>query len=223
MKYMIEVVPKFEKNPTAEEFEAICDSIVESVDNYCDNQERSFHVIFPLQKDIDEGRFSYRIHILIKSEKELHSSVLFELLNLNDKHPLVSVTVQESRFCKKADSDIYWFHEGETTYWDGTTYISPSYDLYVNKQCEYTVQSVSLWLHNHPSANKKMYQGVSYMWTSTASWNNFLKATTLDEALKEFEDIYHKMLWKSVEGARKSLNRAEDSFRQFVDYQWRTK
>ena len=46
-KYMIEVVPKFEKNPTDEEFENICDSIVDAVDNYCNNQERSFHVTFP--------------------------------------------------------------------------------------------------------------------------------------------------------------------------------
>ena len=67
MKYMIEVVPKFDKNPTADEFENIRDSIVNAVDNYCNNQERSFHVTYPLQKDIDEGRFTYHIHILIKS------------------------------------------------------------------------------------------------------------------------------------------------------------
>lgn len=215
MKYMIEVVPKFEKNPTAEEFEAICDSIVDAVDNYCDNQERSFHTA--------EGRFCYRIHILIKSEKELHSSELFELLNLDNKRPLVSVTVQESQFCKRADADIYWFNEGETTYWDGTTYISPSYDLYVNGNCEYSVQSVSLWLHSHPAADRKLYQGVSYMWNSTSSWNNFLKATTLDEALKEFEEYYYKQLWKAVESTRKSLSEAENNFMQFADHRWKTK
>lgn len=222
-KYMIEVVPKFEKNPTAEEFEAICDSIVDAVDNYCDNNERSFHVTYPLQKDIDKGMFSYRIHILIKSEKELRSAALFELLNLNDKHPLVLVTVQESRFCKRADSEIYWFHEGETTYWDGGTYISPNYDLYIKGNTYYTVQYVPVAIKSMYERDKKRYDGVTYMWRCTGSWDNFLKATTLDEALKEFEDIYHKMLWRAIEGTRKSLNEAEDNFRDFVEYQWRTK
>ena len=219
-KYMIEVVPKFEKNPTNEEFENIRDSIVDAVDNYCNNQQRSFHVTYPYQKDIDEGRFIYHIHILIKSEKELSSAALFELLNLVDKHPLVMVTVQESRFCKR-DTPIFWYHEGETTYYDGTTYISPSYDLYVNKQCEYTVQNVSLWLRSHPAADKKTYQGVSYMWSSTNSWNNFLKATTLDEALKEFEEYYYKQLWKAVESTRKRLDEATDELAQFADYRCR--
>ena len=148
MKYRIEVVPEFEKNPTAEEFENICDSIVDAVDNYCNNQERSFHVIFPLQKDIDEGRFTYRIHILIKSEKELHSAALFKLLNSVDKHPLVMVTVQESRFCKR-DAPIFWHHEGETTYWDGSTYISPNYDLYVNGNNYYTIQYVPVAINSY--------------------------------------------------------------------------
>lgn len=221
-KYMIEVVPKFEKNPTAEEFENICDSIVDAVDNYCNNQERSFHVTFPLQKDIDEGRFTYRIHILIKSEKELRSAALFELLNLVDKHPLVMVTVQESRFCKK-DAPIFWHHEGETTYWDGGTYISPNYDLYIKGNTYYTVQYVPVATKNMYERDKERYKGVTYMWRCTGSWDNFMNATTLDEALKEFEGIYHNMLWRAIEGTRKHLNEAEDDFRDFVEYQWRTK
>ena len=57
-KYMIEVVPKFEKNPTAEEFENICNSIVDAVDNYCNNQERSFHVTYSLQ--VGDGVTSFK-------------------------------------------------------------------------------------------------------------------------------------------------------------------
>lgn len=221
-KYMIEVVPKFDKNPTSEEFENICDSIVDAVNNYCDNQERSFHVTYPLQSDIDAGRFSYRIHILIKSEKELRSAALFELLNLDDKHPLVLVTVQESRFCKK-DAPIFWYHEGETTYHDGGTYISPNYDFYVNGNTCYTVQYVPVAIKNMYERDKRRYDGVTYMWRCTGSWDNFLKATTLDEALKEFEEWYYNMLWNSVEGYRHRLAEAEDEFRQFADYRWRTK
>lgn len=221
-KYMIEVVPKFEKNPTDEEFENICDSIVDAVDNYCNNQERSFHVTFPLQKDIDEGRFTYYIHILIKSEKELRSTALFELLNLVDKHPLVMVTVQESRFCKR-DAPIFWYHEGETTYCDGSTYISPNYDLYVNGNNYYTIQYVPVVIKNMCDRDKKRYDGVAYMWRCTSSWNNFMEAKTIDEAIEEFEKYYQRQLWKSVEVCRKQLEEATDNFAQFEDYRWRKK
>lgn len=221
-KYMIEVVPKFEKNPTNEEFADICESIVVAVDNYCDNKERSFHVTFPLQKDIDEGRFTYRIHILIKSEKELRSTALFELLNLVDKHPLIMVTVQESRFCKR-EAPIYWFHEGETTYHDGSTYISPNYDLYINGNTYYTIQYVPVAIKNMYERDKKRYEGITYMWRCTGCWDMPLKATTIDEAIEEFEKYYQKQLWKAVEGTRKQLEEATDNFAQFEDYRWRKK
>ena len=222
MKYRIEVVPEFEKNPTAEEFENICDSIVDAVDNYCNNQERSFHVTFPLQKDIDEGRFTYRIHILIKSEKELHSAALFELLNSVDKHPLVMVTVQESRFCKR-DAPIFWHHEGETTYWDGSTYISPNYDLYVNGNNYYTIQYVPVAIKNMCDRDKQRYDGVTYMWRCTGSWDNFMEAKTIDEAIEEFEKHYQKQLWRAIEDHRKHLEEATNNFAQFEDYRWRKK
>lgn len=221
-EYMIEAVLKFEKNPTDEEFENICDSIVDAVDNYCNNQERSFHVTFPLQKDIDEGRFTYHIHILIKSEKELRSAALFERLNLVDKHPPVMVTIQESRFCKR-DSPIFWYHEGETTYWDGSTYISPNYDLCVNGNNYYTIQYVPVAIKNMCDRDKKRYDGVTYMWRSTGNWDNFMEAKTIDEAIEEFEKYYQKQLWRAVEGRRKDLEAATDNFAQFEDYRWRKK
>lgn len=222
MKYMIEVVPKFDKNPTADEFENIRDSIVNTVDNYCNNQERSFHVTYPLQEDIDAGWFTYRIHILIKSEKELRSAALFELLNLVDKHPLVMVTVQESRFCKR-DAPIFWHHEGETTYWDGGTYISPNYDLYVNGNNYYTIQYVPVAIKNMCDRDKQRYDGVTYMWRCTGSWDNFMEAKTIDEAIEEFEKYYQKQLWRAVEGTRKHLEEAIDTFAQFEEYRWRKK
>lgn len=221
-KYMIEVVPKFDKKePTAEEFENICDSLIDKIDEIVSHNERSFHVTFPTQKDLDERRYFYRLHIIVKSETELRS---FDLFNqLNPIYPLTLVNLQEKRFCKRADTEIYWFHEGETTYYDGGTYISPNYDLYINGNTYYTVQYVPVAIKNMWERDKQRYNGVTYMWRCTGSWDNFMEATTLDEALKEFEAIYHKMLWKSIEGNRESLAKAEDNFRQFVEYQWRTK
>ena len=220
-KYHIIVVPKFEKNPSSEEFETICDNLVDAVDELCNHNERSFKVTFPLQSEIDKGMFSYQIHIFIKGEDDLRSTTIFE--KLNPIHPLTLVNLQEKRFCKRADTEIYWFHEGETTYWDGGTYISPNYDLYIKGNTYYTVQYVPVAIKNMYERDKERYKGVTYMWRCTGSWDNFMNATTLDGALKEFEGIYHNMLWRTIEGTRKSLNEAEDNFRDFVDYQWRTK
>lgn len=220
-KYMIEVVPKFEINPTAEEFESICDKIIDAVDGMCNNNERSFHVTFPTQTDIDENRFYYRINVIIKSEEVLSSAKLFELLD--HIHPLTLVNLQETRFCKKADTEIYWFHEGETTYHDGSTYISPNYDLYINGKSYYTIQYVPVAIKNMYERDKKRYEGVKYMWRCTTCWDNFMQATTIDEAIEEFEKYYQKYLLRSIEGSRKSLEEATDKFVQFEEYRWNKK
>lgn len=220
MKYMIKVVPKFKKNPTEEEFQNICNSIVSIVGNYCNNKELSFHATCPSQTDIDGGRFTYCIHIIIEFEKELRSATLFEVLNIADKHPLVMVTVQENRFCKR-NAPIYWYHDGETTYYDGGTYISPNYDLYVNGNNYYTIQYVPAVIKNMYEQYKQYYDGVTYMWCCTGSRDNFMEAKTIDEAIEEFEKYYQKQLWKAVEDCHKQLEEATDNFAQFEDYRWR--
>lgn len=220
-RYMIEVAPKFEQNPTQDDFDVICADLVTAVDNLCNNNERSFHVTYPLQRDIDRGDYRYRIHILIKSDEELHSSSIFDLLN--PIHPLVLVNLQDRRFCKRAEDGIYWYHEGETTYYDGGTYISPDYDLYVNGKTYYTVQYVPLAIRSMYDRDKKRYDGVTYMWRCTGSWDNFMKATTLDEALIEFEDYYHNLLWKTFTNTRERLFDAENNVKQFVEYQIKTR
>lgn len=216
-KYMIEVTLKFEKNPTADEFANVSDGVIATVDNYCNNRERSFHVTFPLQKDIDEGRFTYRIHILIESEKELHSAALFELLNFVDKHPPFMVTVRESRFCKQ-DSPIFWHHKGEMTDWDGDTYISSNYDLYVNGNHYYTIQYVPVAIECMSDRDKQRYDGVTYMWRCAGSHDNFMEAKTIDEAIEEFEQIYSDKLWTSVENLQEELSKASHDFKQFSEY-----
>ena len=147
---------------------------------------------------------------------------MFEILNLVDKHPLVMVTVQESRFCKR-DAPIFWYHEGETTYDDGSTYISPNYELYVNGNNYYTIQYVPVAIKNMHERDKRRYDGVTYMWRCTGSWGNFMEAKTIDEAIEEFEKYYQRQLWKDIEGCRKHLEEATGNFAQFEDYRWRKK
>ena len=219
-KYMIEILPKFNENPSREGFQDICTQLVDAVDESYNQGEKSFHVTYPLQNDIEEGRFKYRIHTIIKSESDIRSAPLFAALN--EIYPLTLVTVQETRFCKK-DTPIFWFHEGETTYWDGGTYISPNYDLYVNGNNYYTIQYVPVAIKNMQDRDKKRYNGITYMWRCTGSWDNFMEAKTIDEAIEEFEKYYQKQLWKAVEGCRKHLDEATDNFAQFEKYRWKKK
>ena len=71
--------------------------------------------------------------------------------------------------------------------------------------------------------DKKRYDGVTYMWRCTGSWDNFMEAKTIEEAIEEFEKYYQEQLWKAVEGCRKHLEEATDNFAQFEDYRWRKK
>ena len=61
------------------------------------------------------------------------------------------------------------------------------------------------------------------MWRCTGSWDNFMEAKTIDEAIEEFEKYYQKQLWRAVEGTRKHLEEAIDTFAQFEEYRWRKK
>ncbi len=47
-----------------------------------------------------------------------------------------------------------------------------------------------------------------------------MKATTLEDAIEEFEVMYKEKLWQSVEGCKKSLDNAINAFREFDTYRW---
>ena len=67
---------------------------------------------------------------------------------------------------------------------------------------------------------QKKYEksGATWMWSCTACWDNFMKATTLEEAIEEFEQLYMEKRWQAIEGCKKSLDDAIDSFRAFDQY-----
>ena len=58
------------------------------------------------------------------------------------------------------------------------------------------------------------------MWRCTACWDNYMKATTIKDAIEEFEVMYKEKWWQSVEGYKKSLDKATDAFREFDQYRW---
>ena len=59
------------------------------------------------------------------------------------------------------------------------------------------------------------------MWRCTASWGNFMKAQTIDDAIEEFEAMYREKLWNSVVSGQENLRRATDEFIEFNDYRSR--
>ena len=47
-----------------------------------------------------------------------------------------------------------------------------------------------------------------------------MKATTIKDAIEEFEVMYKEKLWQSVESNKKRLDRATDALREFDTYRW---
>ena len=216
-KYRIEIAIKFDHNPTTKEYEAIRDKMIDKIDKLFKYGKRSMMTIYPMYRDIEENHFTHRLNVFIETDLEVCSSPLFKILN--EIHPLVLVMVKETRFDKR-EGGIFWYHEGETTFSDGSTYISPNYEFYVNDNTHYTVHYVPITIKNYFERDKKKYENVNWMWSSVGSWDNFLKALTLDEALKEFEEYYENICWKAVENNRERLMSSEDLYRQITKYRW---
>lgn len=220
MNYLIRIHPKFTSMPDTEWFENYVDSVVDAVDNYCSFSPRSFYVTFPTTERVATGDYSHFISIVIESKETLSAAALFELLN--PLHPLLTVNVQDYRFkAVQPGKSIYWTNEGECKYHDGSTYVDPAYVFHFNKTADYEIFDVKEFIKRRSEADRKKYDGWHYMWSCTGSWDNKLEATTLDEAIEEFEKYYQKQLWRGVEGYRKHLEEATDNFAQFEDYRWR--
>ena len=219
-KYLIEIALKYNKEPNDKEFETHCNLLVDKLDELYKDEDKCYTFTKPTQRDLELRRYFYRIEVTMSTDKKLSSRSIYDALN--EVYPLFLVHLKETRFCKQ-DSPVYWLHEGETTYHDGSTYISPNYDFYINGDTYYTVQYVPIAIKNLNERDKKKYNGVSYMWRCTGSWDNFMEAKTIDEAIEEFEKYYQKQLWRAVEGCRKDLEEATDNFAQFEDYRWRKK
>lgn len=211
MIYDINIVTRFDNKLSDIELDQLKEDIISAVDNYTGYASRSFIV-----EEKEDNRYEFDIEVT--TDKILRSDELY-----NDN--MFMCTVVEKRFNPKHSSNvgIFWTNEGMTTYHDGGTYISPNYDLYVNGNNYYTIQYVPVAIKNMYDRDKQRYNGVTYMWRCTGSWDNFMQAKTIDEAIEEFEKYYQKQLWRAVEGCRKHLEEATDNFAQFEDYRWRKK
>ena len=214
-QYFIEIALKYDAEPQKDTFEYDCNLLVDKMKELYSDANLIGTIVMPSQEDLELRRYFYRLRIHMDTDNEISSKPLFDVLN--GVCPLALVHLRETRFCKQ-DAPIYWEHEGETTYYDGSTYKSPNYDFYVNGETYYTVQYVPLTLNRLSERDKKRYNGVTYMWRCTGSWDNFMESTTLDEALEEFENFYYKLLWDAVEANNQRLAASLNKFNTYNQY-----
>ena len=136
---------------------------------------------------------------------------------------LVNVLDYEFDPAHKSKQGYYWTNDGETWYHDSERpYVDAYFDFHVNDYQDYTIIHIPTYIQRMSPRDREHYEksGATFMWRCTACWDNFMKATTIKDAIEEFEVMYKEKLWQSVEGYKKSLDEATDAFREFDKYRW---
>lgn len=218
----IRIVTKFNAIPDGTTLELLSDKIIDKVDNYVDNAERSFQIEMPTEEQISELHYSYIYNIEVNTNKNIDSKELFNLVSVFDDVKIAAVDVYEKRFNpnQSCNNSYYWTNEGMTTYYDGSTYIDPNYTLHIDGETDYQIVYIPVYASRLQTRDKERYDksGATYMWRCTACRDNWLKATSIDEAIEEFEQIYYDKLWTRIEHLQRELSDALNNFRWFSDY-----
>lgn len=221
----IKVVVKFPHEPSTEYLDSYVDNMMELVDDYCNHRPRSFHIEPPAPEQIVTRDFVYR-WVIDVCDASAHAEELFKLIKditSVGKLVLVNVLDHEYDIAHKIKVGYYWTNDGETWYHDSErAYVDAYYDFHVNDCQDYTIIHIPTYIQRMSPRDRERYEksGATFMWKCTACWDNFMKATTLKDAIEEFEVMYKEKLWQSVEGYKKSLDKATDAFREFDEYRW---
>lgn len=224
---IIRIAVKFDSKPSLIFIDNYSNSLITAVDDYCNNRQRSYITEEPSKEQKDKGDFVYRWEIEV-GDCSVNAHELFDVVNPIPGGKVLLVDVRDKQYDPKYNNSnvgYYWTNEGSTWYHDSQEgYIDPYYDFHVNGHVEYTIVHVPSYAlrHEYPRHSAEEYEnsGKTYMWQCVSSWNNWMKATTLEDAIEEFEEMYKKMLWQSVEGHKKSLDEAIDAFVSFDKYRW---
>ena len=221
----IKVVIKFDEQPTTEYLDCYVDNMMEVVDDYCNHKPRSFHIDPPKPEQVVTKDFVYR-WVIDVVDASAHAEELFKLIKdlpCEGKLLLVNVLDHEYDIAHKCNVGYYWTNDGETWYHDSEkTYVDAYYDFHVNDYQDYTIIHIPTYIQRMLPRDKERYEksGATFMWKCTACWNNFMKATTIKDAIEEFEVMYKDKLWKSVENNKRDLDKAIDAFSEFDKYRW---
>ena len=223
---IIRIAVKFDFEPSRIFLDMYSNSLIIAVDDYCNNRQKSFITEEPSKEQKDKGDFVYRWEIEV-DDCSVNAHELFDIVNPIPGGKVLLVDVRDKKYDPKYNNcnvGYYWTNEGSTWYHDSTTgYKDPDWEFIVNGHAEYRITHIPTKIDRMMDERTKAFyrnSGATYMWSCTACWDNWMKATTLEEAIEEFEQLYMEKLWQSVEGYKKSLDKATDAFREFDKYRW---
>ena len=221
---IIRIAVKFDNKPSLIFLDMYSNSLITAVDDYCNNRQRSFTTEEPCKERKDKGDFVYRWEIEV-GDCSVNAHELFDIVNPIPGGKVLLVDVRDKKYdpnYNNCNVGYYWTNEGSTWYHDSTTgYKDPDWEFIVNGHAEYRITHIPTKIDRMMDERTKAFyrnSGATYMWSCTACWDNWMKATTLEEAIEEFEQLYEEKRWQAVEGCKKSLDDAIDQFAAFDKY-----
>lgn len=210
MKFIVNIYLKAEKEIPSDELMLIKHNMLCAINEYwpCEALITTYATAEKLAKERYEYWFTAHL-----DEPELHATEVFEVCER--VYPLVMVHVRDQRYINHGDMQIGWTNDGSTAYSANRVYYDPYYKfIFNNKETDYEVVDIKNYSGKactDPYAMKR-YDGKDWMWKCTGSWDNFMEAKTLNEALEEFEAYYENMCWKSINSLNDRLNAALDNY-----------
>lgn len=200
--------------------------MITAVDDYCNNRQRSFITEEPSKEQKDKGDFVYRWKIEVEN-CSVNPHELFDVVNPIPGGKVLLVEVRDKKYDPEYNkSKARQVTIGLTKEQLGTMIPKQVIEMLIMISMLMGTLSTQLFTFQLlqqssviPETRNTMKEcGSTFMWRSTCSWDNWMKATTVEEAIEEFEQMYKKMLWKSVEGLKQEVNNAIDNFAAFEEY-----
>lgn len=221
---VIRIAVKFDEQPSLIFLDNYSDKLITAVDDYCNHKERSYITEAPSAQQVEKKDFTYRWEIEVRG-CDVYPKELFECIDTIRGGKVQFVDVRDKKYDPRFNNcnvGYYWTNEGSTWFHDSKTgYVDPYYDFHINGSVGYTIVHIPSYAltHEHSFRGKDYEEsGQTFMWRCTASYDNFMKATTLEDAIEEFEQLYKDKLWETLKARTKSLNEALDNCTSFKTY-----
>lgn len=132
------------------------------------------------------------------------------------------VSVTRAIWNPKEDVPFQWTNEGVVCYADESTYHQDFWEFRIDGIAVFSVHYVPTYTKNWPDwRRQKFFGNAQFAWEGMSGGFTPLKATTIDEALKEFEDIYVNMTRASIQAAEKKLHDLNQELEDFL--KWKEK
>lgn len=218
MKFLVNIYLKAQKEIPNDEIMLIKNNMLYAINEYWPCE--ALIPTYPTFDKINSGRYEYWFTAHLEEDK-LDAAEVFTVC---DKvYPLVMVHVRDQKYINHGDMQIGWTNDGVTAYSTDRVYYDPYYRfIFDGKETDYEVVDVPKYSGRLCTCERdiKRYQDKKWMWKSTGSWDNFMEAKTLDEALEEFEKYYWKRIVHAVSVAKDRLNEAMNNWEMMRAYRY---